>query len=521
MQRSPMMRNSAGMNLARAARRATCLGLLGLALAASLAAGVAAETVRLTFLHVNDVYQHAPRDGRGGLAELGTLVERERAAARGPVFFTLGGDLISPSLASSVTQGAHMIELFNALGLDAAVLGNHEFDFGPDVAAARIAQSRFPWLGANVLGADGRPFGGAVATLMREAAGLRVGFVGVLTPDTAHLARADGITFTPPAAALRAAIAALQGAGADVIVALTHLDLDDDRRLARDMPGLALVLGGHDHDAVAMLEGGALVVKAGQDAQWLAAVEMEVARPAPGQRARIVSLGWRFVPNVGVPPSPAIAPIVARVEAELDRMLGAPLATLSAPLDSRSSLLRTREAAIGNLVADALRAHFSADAALVNGGGMRGNREYPVGYAFSRRDLLTEMPFGNTVLLVEMTGAELLAVLEHGVSGVEESSGRFPQLSGIALRYDAAAPVGQRVLGADVGGQPIDPARRYRLATTDYLHGGGDGYAMLRRARVLVDASGGPLLVNVVAEAIQRQGGIAAWVEGRTRGSGR
>ncbi len=112
---------------------------IALALALSLAANAAAQTVRLTFLHVNDVYQHAPRDGRGGLAELGTLIERERAAARGPVLFTMGGDLISPSLASSVTRGAHMIEIFNALGLDAAVLGNHEFDFGPEVAAARIA----------------------------------------------------------------------------------------------------------------------------------------------------------------------------------------------------------------------------------------------------------------------------------------------------------------------------------------------------------------------------------------------
>jgi len=185
----------------RIARRRLGLVAVALAIALPLAAGAKAETVRLTFLHVNDIYQHAPRDGRGGLAELGTLVERARAAAQGPVFFTLGGDLISPSLASSVTRGQHMIELFNALGLDVAVLGNHEFDFGPEVTAERIAESRFPWLGTNVLGAEGRPFGGAVASVIREAAGLRIGFLGVLTPDTAQLARADGVTFTPPAAA--------------------------------------------------------------------------------------------------------------------------------------------------------------------------------------------------------------------------------------------------------------------------------------------------------------------------------
>ena len=501
----------------RIARRRLGLVAVALAIALPLAAGAKAETVRLTFLHVNDIYQHAPRDGRGGLAELGTLVERARAAAQGPVFFTLGGDLISPSLASSVTRGQHMIELFNALGLDVAVLGNHEFDFGPEVTAERIAESRFPWLGTNVLGAEGRPFGGAVASVIREAAGLRIGFLGVLTPDTAQLARADGVTFTPPAAALRAGIAELHRQGADLIVALTHLDLDDDRRLARDMPGLALLLGGHDHDAISILEGGALLVKAGQDAHWLAVIEMDVETAANGRPARVVSLGWRFVPNVGTPPSPTIAPIIARIEGELDRTLGAPLATLVAPLDSRTSIVRTREAAIGNLIADALRAHFSADVALINGGGLRGNREYPVGHAFSRRDLLGEMPFGNTVMLVELTGAELLNVIEHGLAEVEHASGRYPQVSGMTFTYDPTAPANERVREVTVGGAPLDPSRRYRLATTDYLFNGGDGYTMLRQARVVVDASGGPLLVNVSAENIQRAGTIDARVGERSR----
>jgi 5'-nucleotidase / UDP-sugar diphosphatase len=120
-------------------------------------------------------------------------------------------------------------------------------------------------------------------------------------------------------------------------------------------------------------------------------------------------------------------------------------------------------------------------------------------------------------MLLEITGAEILNMLEHGVSEVENTAGRFPQVSGMAFLYDPAAPAGQRVREATVGGQPLDPARRYRLATTDYLFGGGDGYTMLRQGRVLVDASGGPLLVNVSAEAIQQAGGISARVEGRAR----
>ena len=159
-------------------------------LTALIAAGPAAAapgSVTLTFLHFNDVYRHGPSGDFGGLAHLATLMARERAAASGPVFQTFGGDILSPSITSSVTQGAHMIDLLNALGTQVAVLGNHEFDFGSDIAAARIQQSRFPWLGANVLGADGQPFGGTIALTTIEADGIRVGFVGVLTTDTARL----------------------------------------------------------------------------------------------------------------------------------------------------------------------------------------------------------------------------------------------------------------------------------------------------------------------------------------------
>ena len=493
----------------------------GAALALAAARAEAAETVTLTFLHVNDVYQHLGTAAHGGLAELGTLVEAARAAAPGPSFLTFGGDLISPSLASSVTGGAHMVEIFNALGTDVAVLGNHEFDLGLPVIRQRIAESRFPWLGANVREADGRVFGGAVATVLREAAGLRIGFVGILTRATGDLAVGAGsLSFGPEQPALEAGIAALRRQGADIVVALTHQDLAEDERMAREVEGLDLVLGGHDHEPVLKRDTGAAVVKAGGDAEWLAVAELRVERPAGNRPARVRAIGLRLIPNVDVPPSPRIAPLVAAVEARLQAVLGQPLGRLAVPLDTRTAVVRTREAAMGDLIADALRAHFGADAALVNGGGMRGNREYPVGHELTRRDLMAEMPFGNAVVLLEITGAALLEALEHGVSAVEAAAGRFPQTSGIAAVFHPALPPGHRVREALVGGAPLDPARRYRLATVDYLALGGDGYAALKAAKVLVDASGGPLLVNVVAEAVLRAGVVDIRTGGRVRAAG-
>jgi len=485
-----------------------------LLVALTWSAPVAAEQVRLTFFHVNDIYEYHARDGVGGLAELSTLLKRREKTAPNPVL-TFGGDLLSPSLASNLTKGAHLITLFNQLAPVAAVPGNHEFDFGPAVLAERVGESHFPWLGSNVLGADGKPFGGMLASKIVTIGGVKVGFLGVLTAHTAELALTTGVRFTDEIGTARATARALRADGAEMVVALTHLDFEQDRTLARAVPEIDLVLGGHDHDPTSIQEGGALVLKSGSDAHWLGEVEMVVDRPERGGPAKVYPAGWRFEAVRDLPGDPALAAPIAATDALLAQGLDQPLATLDQPLDSRAPVVRGGEAAIGNLFADALRTHFDADAALINGGGLRGNRTYPAGTRLARRDVLSELPFGNVAMLVEITGAQLRAALENGLSKVESKAGRFPQVSGLTLSYDPARPAGERLLSAKLGGRPLDDARRYRVALIDYLFLGGDNYTQFRSARVLVDASAGPLLANVVADHLARLGHVAATVEGR------
>ena len=487
-----------------------------------VAAAVAqAAPVKVTFLHTNDVYEIAPKKAKGGLAELMTLLKAERAAAEHSVT-TFGGDLISPSILSGMLKGAQMIELMNALGVDVAVPGNHEFDFGPEVARRRIAEAKFPWLGSNVLGADGKPAVGMADTHMITVGEYRIGFFGLLTPETDTLSSpGPDIRFAALVGAAKKAVAGLQEAGADVIVAITHINLADDRELIKSVKGIHLVLGGHDHDPINFHERGVLILKAGYDAHYLAVVDLVIDRvERRGKTGLEVLPTWRMLTTRGVTPDPEIKKIVDAYEARLDKELGQPVGTSTVMLDSRRSTVRTGESGLANLIADALRDGVGADVAITNGGGIRGDRIYDPGTVLTRKDILTELPFGNVVVLIELSGADILAALENGVSEVENVAGRFPHLSGMTLTYDPKAEKGKRVVSARIGGNDIDPGKTYTLATNDYVARGGDGYAAFTRGKLLIDASGGRLMATMVMDYIAAKGSVAPKLEGRIKAVG-
>ena len=500
----------------RGARFRRGASLTGAALAALLATSAGAAPTTITFLHVNDVYETLPIGGQGGLAELGTLLKQERARSEHGIT-TFGGDLISPSLLSGLTKGTQMIDLMNRLGVDIAVLGNHEFDFGPELLAERIKASSFPWLGTNVLGADGKPAAGTVGTRMIEVAGYKIGLFGLLTPETDVLSSpGPGITFAPVVETAAATVKELRAAGADLIVALTHQNLADDRELGRRVHGIDLILGGHDHDPMTIYEGGTLIVKAGHDAHYLAAIDIQVDRVQKRGKEVVEMLpSWRYLSTAGVAPDPDIQAVVDHYQAELDADLGLPVGTTTVLLDSRRSTVRVAESNFGDLIADAMRVAVGAELALMNGGGIRGDRTYDPGTVLTRKDILTELPFGNVTMLIELSGADLLAALENGVSDVENAAGRFPQVSGMAFTYDPAKPAGHRIVKVTVGGAPLDPGRIYKVATNEYIFGGGDGYAALGRGKPLIDASAATLVASTVMDYIARQREIAPRVEGR------
>ncbi|MFB3818267.1 MAG: bifunctional UDP-sugar hydrolase/5'-nucleotidase [Candidatus Methylomirabilales bacterium] len=488
--------------------------VLLLGLAPSLPAAAPAErTARFTLLQVNDLYDLTPneRGKKGGLARVATI--RERVAAESPyTILVLAGDFLSPSTVSSLFQGEQMVAGLNAAGLELATFGNHEFDFGEFVTRERMRESWFTWVSSNVLDPKtGLPFGEAAAFVLRDVGGVKVAFLGLTTPETKVLSKGGrGLTFLPPIQAAKAVIPRARRAGADVIVALTHQAMDDDKALAAAVPDIHVILGGHEHVPLDARVGKTLILKTGSEAMNVGRVDVRVAVG----KTRTVEATWSLIPVTDrVPDKPEVAALVKRYQQAMAAELEQKVGETSVALDTRNALVRTQEAPVGNFVADLIRDSVQADVALVNGGGLRGDSVTPAG-PLRRGDVLRILPFANKIVKLEVTGETLRAALENGLSQVEKTAGRFPQVSGMRVVFDPSRPPGSRLVSVQAKGRPLDAQARYTLATFEFLQGGGDGYEMLKQAKVLVPPQNGPMDSDLVLERLAL-GPLAPVVDGR------
>lgn len=502
--------------MSRLSRRDTLRLGLGATLTALAAPGAAFAqgAVKVTFLLTNDIYEMNEEKGRGGFPKLAAIVKAERAKSPN-VVFVHGGDTLSPSLMSGFTQGAHMIDLFNALPPDALVPGNHEFDFGKDIFLKRMGDSKFPWVAANIRNGDGSPVPGLKDTMIIEKGGVRIGIVGSALETTPALSSPGDLKFASTLDTVKAQAKALRDQGADFIVALVHADRATDLALF-DAKQVDLILTGHDHDLRVVYDGKIAMAESGEDSEFVTAIDVTMDLKVDGNKR---TLTWRpdfrIIDTVSVTPDPEMLAKVKVYEGELSKELDVPVGTLGVEIDSRTASVRSQETAIGNLIADALKAATGADVAITNGGGIRANKQYPVGAAWTRRDVLSELPFGNRTATTDITGAALKAALENGFSQIENRAGRFPQVSGLVIEVDTKAPAGKRVQSVKVNGAPLDEAKTYKVATNDFMLKGGDGYTSLAGKVAATIDSGGSLMANDVMAHVRKQGTVTTKVEGR------
>ncbi|HVF57259.1 MAG TPA: 5'-nucleotidase C-terminal domain-containing protein [Pyrinomonadaceae bacterium] len=471
--------------------------------------------VRVTLLQVNDVYQFMPveRGAHGGLARLSTL--RKQIASQSPhTIFLLSGDTISPSVESITYKGQQMIDAWNNIGLDFSVFGNHEFDFGPDVLRQRISESKFKWLGANVVETKtGKPFGDTPPFVVREFDGVKVGIFGIVLPETKTTsAPGPDVEFRDTCETARSIIPQMQAAGARAIVALTHLSMREDKQLARCAPGIDVIIGGHEHTLLQSSSAGTPIFKMTADARELGKIDLNIN----SKTGKVESIDWEIITvDNRIAEDPAFAAVTTKYSAKLVE-LAARVGSTDVALDARSATNRTEETNIADFIADAFRTTMGADVALVNGGSIRADSVISAG-ELTLRDVLSILPFGGNVAKIEVTGETLLRALEHGVSrsGPGAEPGRFPQVSGMRYAFDASKPPGARISDVTVAGRPLDTKKTYTLVTTEYVAKGGDQYEMLKGAR---DVTGAKMTDSeILRKAIAAAKTISPKTDGRIR----
>ncbi|WP_336037819.1 bifunctional metallophosphatase/5'-nucleotidase [Halobacterium yunchengense] len=382
---------------------------------------------------------------------------------RGDALAAGSGDNTAPGVLSLVTEGHQALDFYDAVAPDVETFGNHDFDYGADVTADLVAASPQTWVSTNVT-RDGDRVDGAVPWTTVERDGATVGFLGVLDDATPSLnPMAGDLTVTDPVAAARAATDALRDAGADYVVALSHLGQgDEELAVATDVDA---VLGGHVPTERVERVDGTLLTRPGSGGGVVLEVDLETGD----------------VTRHEVADAPVFEPLAERLRERLARTgLNDTVGRVEDPLERTESTLFRGESRIGNFVADAYRWAAGSDVALQNSGGVRDGPAIQGDVTVA--DLVSVVPFDEPVSVAELSGEELLDVFRgarDGSLGFAEPDWWHAHVSGAHLAWDHAAG---ELADARVDGDPVDPDATYTLATTDYLFYSDDEFPALDEA---------------------------------------
>lgn len=509
--------------------------LMGAA-ALALSAGTAMAEYSLTILHTNDFHarfepiskydsgcgaeDNAEGKCFGGSARLATAIEAARARSNNSILLD-GGDQFQGTLFYTYYKGALAAEMMNRMGYDAMTVGNHEFDDGPEVLRGFLDSLDFPILMSN---ADVSREPLLADTLKKstviERGGEKIGLIGLTPEDTDELASpGDNVSFSDPVAAVQAEVDKLTAQGVNKIIVLSHSGYGVDQRVAAETTGVDVIVGGHSHSLLGDMEnaegpyptmvGNTAIVQSYAYGKFLG--ELNVTFNDAGEV--VSAIGQPLIIDAAVAEDEGVKARITEAAEPLEEIRNLVVAQAATSISGERTVCRAMECPMGSLIADAMLDRVKEqgiEIAIQNGGGIRASIDAgPI----TMGEVLTVLPFQNTLSTFQVTGATVLAALENGVSQIEEGAGRFPQVAGMSFAFDASKPAGARVSDVMVGGAPIDPDKLYGVVSNNYVRNGGDGYAMFKTATNAYDY--GPDLADVTAEFLAEKGPFTPYTDGR------
>jgi 2',3'-cyclic-nucleotide 2'-phosphodiesterase (5'-nucleotidase family) len=476
------------------------LALLGLTFNQTIITGN--ETVSVTIVYTNDIHGRVEEEEpvAMGYAHIAAKVKEIKNVNKN-VLLVDAGDTFQGSSAACLSQGESIVKIMNSMDYDAMVAGNHDFGYGWQRLGELSEMADFPVLAANVC----RPDGGELLELstIKELGGVRIGIFGLTTPETlrkTHPRNVEGLVFDDPVQSAKKMVEILRDK-CDLLIALVHLPLIDTEdccaRLAEEVEGIDLIVSGHSHVPLenGMIVNDTYIVQSGEYGGNLGVVNIVFRNGVPEEiKASLYAPSWT---EEGLKTDEEVGSLIAEIAKENEKNLSKVIGRTGTLLNGEREQVRTGATNLGSLVAEAMLEATGADAAIMNGGGIRTSIEAG---EITMRDILNVLPFNNYVILTEAKGYDIVQALEHGVSIYPEPSGRYPQVAGIDFRFAPAEEPGSRLIGVKIAGQELEPEKMYRIALNDFTAAGGDGYTMLEKGRVLGEFG---LLSDIVAEFIQ------------------
>lgn len=436
---------------------------------------------KITIIHTNDTHSRIlDTDGGLGFAKISTIIKQTKEKNQNTLVLD-AGDTLHGMPIINISKGENAVKILDAAGYDFMTIGNHDFNYGQERLLELQSIAKFKMISANVLDENGNCLFSPYEIV--EMDGIKIGIFGLTTPETAYKTSPDnviGITFADPIEVSKKMVKELEDK-TDIIIALAHIGLDESsvitsKQIAENVEGIDVIIDGHSHTVLesGMLVNDTLIAQTGNYDKNLGFINLEVkdgkiisktAELLSSESAKETPLDTEisaFIDNIKTANEPIFAKVVTKTDIDLD---------------GERENVRTKETNLGNLSADAVRKASGADIGFVNGGNIR--TSIPVGdITFAKVAEL--FPFGNTVQVKKITGADLIKVLEVSVSGYPATQGGFLQVSGLSYVFDPAQEVGSRIVEVTVGGSVLDKTAEYTVAINDFLGIGGDGYDVFK-----------------------------------------
>lgn len=505
--------------------------------ALALSAGAAAADYSLTILHTNDFHARfepiskydsgcsaeSNAEGKcfGGSARLVTAVEAARARSANSILVD-GGDQFQGTLFYTYYKGKLAAEMMNKMGYDGMTVGNHEFDDGPEVLRGFMDAVDFPVLMSNAdVSGETMLHGKLAKSAVIERDGEKLGLIGLTPQDTDELASpGPNVIFTDPVQAVQGEVDRLTAEGVNKIIVLSHSGYGVDQHVAANTTGVDVIVGGHSNTFLSntsekakgpypTMVGDTAIVQAYAYGKFLG--ELNVTFNDAGEI--VEAKGEPIIMDGGVHEHEATKARIAEAAAPLEEIRNRVVAETAEAIDGERGSCRAVECSMGNIIADAMLDRVKdqgVEIAIQNGGGIRASIDAG---EVTMGEVLTVLPFQNTLSTFQVTGATIVAALENGVSQHEEGAGRFPQVAGMSFTFDVSKPAGERVSDVMVGGAAIDHEKTYGVVSNNYVRNGGDGYKMFRDAQNAYDF--GPDLADVTAEYMAKMGPVKPYTDGR------